>query len=69
MVLIGLITTIVALSVVGFVVLVGSCGYLVQTVRTRSAKPSAPSATPSAGRSSGLRGRMEERLRRRFEQS
>jgi hypothetical protein len=69
MVLIGLITTIVALSVVGFVVLVGSCGYLVQTLRTRSAKPAAASTTPNASRNGGLRSRMEERLRRRFEQS
>jgi len=69
MVLIGLITTVVALSVVGFVVLVGSCGYLVQTLRTRSAKSASPSAAPSPGRTGGLRSRMEERLRRRFEQS
>jgi hypothetical protein len=69
LVLIGLITTVVALSVIGFVVLVGSCGYLVQTLRTRSAKSAAPAAAPSTGRSGGLRSRMEERLRRRFEQS
>jgi hypothetical protein len=69
MVLIGLITTVVALSVIGFVVLVGSCGYLVQTLRTRSGKAAAPAPAPPPGRSSGLRSRMEERLRRRFEQS
>jgi hypothetical protein len=69
MVLIGLITTIVALSVIGFVVLVGSCGYLVQTLRTRGAKSAAPAAAPSTARSGGLRSRMEDRLRRRFEQS
>ncbi len=70
MVLIGLITTVVALSVIGFVVLVGSCGSLVQTLRNRSGKSSTtPAAAPGAARSGGLRSRMEDRLRRRFEQS
>jgi hypothetical protein len=69
MVLIGLVTTIVVLSVVGFVVLVGSCGYLVQTLRSRSGKPAATTTAPTTGRSGGLRSRMEDRLRRRFEQS
>src|SRR6185503_15453453 len=68
MVLVGLITNIIALSVVGFVLVVGSCGYAVQVVRGResSSSPSAGS-TPRAPRQSGLKTRMEDRLRRRFD--
>lgn len=71
LVLVGLVANIVALSVVGFVFVVASCGYAVQVVRGRHANSSAPEssgATPiRAPRQSGLKSRMEERLRRRFD--
>lgn len=71
LVLVGLVATIVALSVVGFVLVVASCGYAVQVVRGRqsgSPAPESSGATPiRAPRQSGLKSRMEERLRRRFD--
>jgi hypothetical protein len=70
LVLVGLIANIVALSVIGFVLVVGACGYAVQLVRGRgghsTAAPS-PADSSRAQRQGGLKGRMEERLRRRFD--
>lgn len=70
LVLVGLVSTLVALSIVGFVLVVGSCGLAVQAVRTRQAPGTGGSPAPGrpAQRSGGLRSRMEERLRRRFDQ-
>jgi Flp pilus assembly protein TadB len=71
LVLVGLIATIVALSVVGFVLLVAACGYAVQIVRGRRTGSTTPApsrpGTPRAPRASGLRSRMEDRIRRRFD--
>ena len=71
LVLVGLVANIVVLSVVGFVAVVAACGFAVQVVRgrnTSSATSTTPSATPArAPRPSGLKTRMEERLRRRFD--
>lgn len=70
LVLVGLISNLIALAVVGFVLVVGSCGYAVQILRGRAR---GAAAAPNAGSnrtprpSGGLKGRMEERLRRRFE--
>jgi hypothetical protein len=72
LVLVGLVANLIALSVVGFVFVVGSCGYLAQTLRGRrnQAEPSAAEASsPRAQRPTGLRGRMEDRLRRRFDEN
>lgn len=70
LVLVGLITNIIALSVVGFVLLVGACGFAAQLLRGRG-RPGAAPASGSSGpaRSSGLKSRMEERLRRRFDEN
>jgi hypothetical protein len=70
LVLVGLVTNIIALSVVGFVLVVGSCGYAVQVIRGRDNASTAPAAGGSARapRQGGLKNRMEDRLRRRFEQ-
>ena len=69
LVLVGLITNVIALSVVGFVLVVGACGYAVQLVRGReSGSRGATPASPSAPRAGGIKSRMEDRLRRRFEQ-
>lgn len=71
LVLVGLVANIVALSVVGFVFVVGSCGYAVQVIRGRrsgsGATANSGSTTSRAPRQSGLKSRMEERLRRRFD--
>ena len=71
LVLVGLVANIVALSVVGFVFVVGSCGYGVQVIRGRRSGSSEPapssSSPPRPSRQSGLKSRMEERLRRRFD--
>jgi uncharacterized membrane protein YgcG len=72
LVLVGLITNLIVLSVIGFVLVVGSCGYAVQVLRGRNRSNAGPSggsgSTPSrAPRPGGLKSRMEERLRRRFD--
>ena len=45
LVLVGLVANIVALSVVGFVFVVGSCGYGVQVIRGRQSSSSEPTAS------------------------
>jgi Flp pilus assembly protein TadB len=71
LVLVGLVANIVALSVVGFVLVVGACGYAVQVVRGRRTGSTTPATSSSSAsrtpRQSGLKNRMEERLRRRFD--
>jgi len=68
LVLVGLITNLIALSVIGFVLVVGACGYGVQLLRGRdSSGGGAAAAGGSAARSSGIKSRMEDRLRRRFD--
>lgn len=74
LVLIGLVSTLIALSVVGFVLVVISCGAVVRILRPHAGPPSAEDARPAAGRKAspprggGLRGRMEDRLRKRFDE-
>lgn len=72
LVLIGLLTTAIAVSVVGFVLLVAAIGYAAQAFRHRSGSPSGSgsAATPIRGqRPSSLRTRMEDRMRRRFDEN
>lgn len=70
LVLVGLMTNLIALSVVGFVLVVGSCGYVAQLIRGRgNPAPEGSNNAPRQQRAGGLKTRMEERLRRRFEQS
>ncbi len=72
-VLIGLISNLIAVSVVGFVLVVGACGLLVHTMRPRAnvsiAAASEAGSKSKPARQAGLRTRMEERLRRRFDES
>jgi uncharacterized protein involved in cysteine biosynthesis len=70
LVLVGLVAQIIALSVVGFVLVVGACGYAAQTLRgrDRSNATAAGSAGPRPSKQTGLRTRMEDRLRRRFDE-
>ncbi|MFN2519080.1 MAG: DUF3040 domain-containing protein [Jatrophihabitantaceae bacterium] len=70
LVLVGLVGNLVVLSVVGFVLVVGACGWAAQSLRTHSA--GSDEGMPQLGRSprhAGLRTRMEERLRRRFDEN
>jgi hypothetical protein len=74
LVLIGLVSTLVVLSVIGFVLVVAACGFCVQTLRPRGSLRVAEAAEARGNaakntRPSGLRSRMEERLRRRFDES
>jgi hypothetical protein len=75
LVLVGLVTNLIVLSVVGFVLVVGSCGYGVQILRGHGrlggTATNAGGGTPNraARPSGGLKGRMEERLRRRFDEN
>jgi hypothetical protein len=71
-VLIGLVFKIVVLGVIGFVLIVAACGYAAAMIRTRPTGGAAPASGRPAGggkRNSGLRSRMEDRLRRRFDES
>ncbi len=75
LVLVGLVSQIIALSVVGFVLLVGCTGYGVQIVRGRGQSGATPDDVSGAQRpnnspqrQSGLRNRMEDRLRKRFDE-
>ena len=71
LVLVGLLANVIALSVVGFVLLVGACGYAVQALRSRgtSTATRASDAAQRAAKPSSLRSRMEDRMRRRFDES
>jgi Flp pilus assembly protein TadB len=70
LVLVGLVANILVLSVVGFVLVVGACGWAAQSLRSH---PSAPgdgaSQSSRSVRQTGLRTRMEDRLRRRFDEN
>ena len=71
-VLVGLITTLIPLAVAGFVLVVGSCGYAATALRNRGSNRSNGEASTSNVRQirpGGLRSRMEERLRRRFDEN
>jgi Protein of unknown function (DUF3040) len=73
LVLVGLVTNLIVLSVIGFVFVVGSCGYAAQVIRGRGRGSSTPTADAAAAgrapRPGGLKSRMEERLRRRFDEN
>ncbi len=76
LVLAGLVFQVIVLSVVGFVLLVGSTGYAVQLLRGRDRNGGTPDDVSGAQRpnttpqrQSGLRNRMEDRLRKRFDEN
>ncbi len=72
-ILIGLAAKLVFLGVIGFVLIVASCAYAATMLRGRRVAPdsagSARSDESSKARKSGVRSRMEDRLRRRFDES
>lgn len=73
LVLVGLLANVVVLSVIGFVLLVGAAGYGVQVVRHRKngdrSRTAGASGAARASRPSSLRARMEDRMRRRFDEN
>lgn len=73
LVLVGLVTNIIALSVVGFVFVVSACGWAAQMLHGRKEDVTASAAAAPRGASErhggGLRNRMEDRLRRRFDEN
>jgi hypothetical protein len=70
LVLVGLLAKVIVLSVVGFVLLVAGLAYGVQSIRhAATAGTQSPNATTRAPRQGGVRGRMEDRLRRRFDEN
>ncbi len=71
-VMIGLAAKLIFLGVLGFVLIVASCAYTAAMLRgRRGAAPAAgPMGTASVkSRKSGVRSRMEDRLRRRFDEN
>lgn len=70
-VLIGLATKLVVLGVFGFVLIVASCAYGATMLRGRQSTPDtvAGATSPPKSRKSGVRSRMEDRLRRRFDEN
>lgn len=69
LVLVGLLSNIIVLSVLGFVLLVGACGYAVQAVRHGRSPAPAAGQDRASSRPTSLRARMEDRMRRRFDES
>jgi Flp pilus assembly protein TadB len=72
LVLVGLVTNLIVLSVVGFVFVVGCCAFAIQVLRARVGSGSRPDESGSGKtppRPSGLRTRMEDRLRKRFDEN
>jgi hypothetical protein len=71
LVLVGLLANLIVLSVVGFVLLVAGFGCGVQSLRHRGGAAPAPASgsAPAAPRHGTFRARMEERMRRRFDEN
>ena len=67
--LVGLTAKLIALGVVGFVMIVASCVYVATMLTSKSSgRNSDVGNTTSKSRRPGVRSRMEDRLRKRFEQ-
>jgi hypothetical protein len=69
LVLFGLVAKLVFVSVLGFVLILAACVYAATAITGRSSAPQASDAarTPKPRRT-GVRSRMEDRLRRRFDE-
>lgn len=74
LVLLALATKLIIIGVVGFLVIMGACAYVLAGSGNRNAMPTGPlgvvdpSGTTRSRRQSGMKERMEDRLRRRFDQ-
>jgi len=69
-VLVGLLAKLIVLGVVGFVLIVASCVYAATMLGSKSTSRSAEVGDASApkARRPGVRSRMEDRLRKRFDE-
>jgi Flp pilus assembly protein TadB len=69
-VLVGLAAKLIVLGVLGFVLIVASCVYVATMLRTRPAGrgPAGDEGGAAKSRRQGVRSRMEDRLRRRFDE-
>jgi hypothetical protein len=67
----GLAANIIPAGVLGFVLIVGSCVLAAGALRgpKASGKISTTGQAPNGGKSTGLRSKMEERMRRRFDEN
>jgi hypothetical protein len=74
LVLLGLITKLIPISIVGFVLIVGCIAYVVSSVMRKSDGLTGPlgvvdpGGSTKARKQSGMKERMEDRLRRRFDE-
>ena len=70
-VLVGLTTNLIAVGVVGFVLIVGSCVAAAGALRGPRPNPSTALNAPQnpPGRNNKLRSKMEDRMRRRFDEN
>jgi hypothetical protein len=57
------------LSVIGFVLVVSCTAWEISTIRGRRSAPAVTSTTSRSRRSGTLRSRMEDRMRRRFDEN
>jgi Flp pilus assembly protein TadB len=71
LVLVGLLAKLIILGIIGFVLIVAACAYGAHSLRRGSSASSNVAGAPSAKArdAGGLRGRMEDRLRRRFDEN
>ncbi|SOD74339.1 hypothetical protein SAMN05892883_3523 [Jatrophihabitans sp. GAS493] len=70
-VLAGLAAKLIVLGVLGFVLIVASCVYATTLLTARNAAPPTASnqANSNTARKDGVRSRMEDRLKRRFDEN
>jgi hypothetical protein len=69
LVLVGLLANLIFLSVIGFVLVVSCTAWEISTIRGRRSAPAVTSTTSRSRRSGTLRSRMEDRMRRRFDEN
>ncbi len=72
-VLVGLAAKLIFLGVIGFVLIVAACAYAAAGLSRRAAGSGTPDSGRAGGarpqRKQGVRSRMEDRIRRRFDES
>ena len=68
-VLVALNAKIIALAPVGFLLIVGCCAYAASSLRHRGSTSAPVADAPKPQRQGGIRSRMEDRLRRRFDEN
>lgn len=67
-VLVGLTAKLVVLGVIGFVLIVASCVYVATMLRSKPGRNAEVGDASAKSRRPGVRSRMEDRLRKRFDE-